>query len=335
MCHFIRTCPPAKFRSRRRPNRYELAEVTLEHKSPQKAHRLHRRLQEEGVQTQFTPERGRSRFESTDTSPGSVSESPGLSPPRRESSAATLAGDRGYRSERARSATSYDGGNPGPARLDHEELDPPGYDEVAAAVADAVAPAESGEDGVGDARDATAGAADPSVFRAPLEQVPGSAQPAGGDAAAESNTDPIDTTDYSSLYFNSSSKKELYNFVSMPAAEMLIVRCQITRKTSGMGRSAVYYCKQERPNPEDGSIDLVHILAAKQGATSKGSNYVISIDPTDISKFADNYVAKLRSNIKGTEFTVFDDGANPKKVRLLFDKYPSSGFGVTSFVALV
>lgn len=50
---------------------------------------------------------------------------------------------------------------------------------------------------------------------------------------------------------------------------------------------------------------------------SKTSNYIISCDPTDLSRQADGFVGKLRSNVFGTTFFVFDNGSktNPDTLR--------------------
>lgn len=45
---------------------------------------------------------------------------------------------------------------------------------------------------------------------------------------------------------------------------------------------------------------------------SKTSNYIISCDPTDLSRQADGFVGKLRSNIFGTTFFVYDNGSKIK-----------------------
>lgn len=41
---------------------------------------------------------------------------------------------------------------------------------------------------------------------------------------------------------------------------------------------------------------------------SKTSNYVISADPTDLSRQTDGFVGKLRSNVFGTTFFMYDNG---------------------------
>ena len=44
---------------------------------------------------------------------------------------------------------------------------------------------------------------------------------------------------------------------------------------------------------------------------NKTANYLISIDKNDLSRKSDNYVGKLRSNMLGTEFNIYDNGVNP------------------------
>lgn len=49
-------------------------------------------------------------------------------------------------------------------------------------------------------------------------------------------------------------------------------------------------------------------MAARKRKKSKTSNYLISTDPTDLSRDAESFVGKLRSNLIGTQFTVYDNG---------------------------
>lgn len=57
--------------------------------------------------------------------------------------------------------------------------------------------------------------------------------------------------------------------------------------------------------------------AGRKRKKSKTSNYIISCDPTDLSRQADGFVGKLRSNVFGTTFFVFDNGSktNPSELR--------------------
>lgn len=57
----------------------------------------------------------------------------------------------------------------------------------------------------------------------------------------------------------------------------------------------------------------IFLLAARKRKKSRTSNYLISTDPTDLSRGGDAYVGKLRSNLIGTQFTVYDNGTSPYK----------------------
>lgn len=57
-------------------------------------------------------------------------------------------------------------------------------------------------------------------------------------------------------------------------------------------------------------------MAARKRKKSRTSNYLISTDPTDLSRGGDAYVGKLRSNLIGTQFTVYDNGTSPYKSSL-------------------
>lgn len=69
-----------------------------------------------------------------------------------------------------------------------------------------------------------------------------------------------------------------------------------------------YYLHMER---EDGR--KVFLLAGRKRKKSATSNYLISIDPTDLGRESETFVGKLRSNRLGTQFTVYDSGKAPGK----------------------
>lgn len=60
-------------------------------------------------------------------------------------------------------------------------------------------------------------------------------------------------------------------------------------------------------------------LIGRKRKKSKTSNYIISCDPTDLSRQADGFVGKLRSNIFGTTFFVYDNGSKIKSNELRQD----------------
>ncbi|XP_042898876.1 protein king tubby 1 isoform X2 [Parasteatoda tepidariorum] len=104
--------------------------------------------------------------------------------------------------------------------------------------------------------------------------------------------------------------EDLAAFASEPCPQGVTVRCRITRDKKGMDRGMfpTYFLHLER---QDGR--KVFLLAARKRKKSATSNYLISIDPTDLSRGGDSFVGKLRSNLLGTVFTVYDAGFNPKK----------------------
>ncbi|XP_043372550.1 tubby protein homolog isoform X8 [Dermochelys coriacea] len=103
---------------------------------------------------------------------------------------------------------------------------------------------------------------------------------------------------------------ELEEFAVRPAPQGITVKCRITRDKKGMDRGMypTYYLHLER---EDGK--KVFLLAGRKRKKSKTSNYLISIDPTDLSRGGESFIGKLRSNLMGTKFTVYDNGVNPMK----------------------
>ncbi|KAL1110326.1 hypothetical protein AAG570_007859 [Ranatra chinensis] len=101
----------------------------------------------------------------------------------------------------------------------------------------------------------------------------------------------------------------LENFVLEPAAQQIHYKCRITRDRKGMDRGLypTYFLHLERDYGKK-----VFLLAGRKRKKSTTSNYLISTDPTDLSRGGESYVGKLRSNLLGTQFTVYDNGRSPK-----------------------
>jgi len=117
-------------------------------------------------------------------------------------------------------------------------------------------------------------------------------------------------------------KKDLMEFVFKPAPQNVLIKCQITRDKRGIeGRIYPTYCL--RLEIEDGKH--VFLMVAKKRKKNTTSNYLISIDPTDLNRSGSNFMGKLRfnffrvfsyknkkvivikkkrSNLLGTQFTV-------------------------------
>ncbi|XP_019348055.2 tubby-related protein 1 [Alligator mississippiensis] len=100
----------------------------------------------------------------------------------------------------------------------------------------------------------------------------------------------------------------LEEFVLQPAPQGVTIKCRVTRDKKGMDRGLypTYYVHLDNEKK-------VFLLAGRKRKKSKTSNYLISIDPTDLSRGGENFIGKLRSNLMGTKFTVFDNGANPDR----------------------
>uniref|UniRef100_UPI00398F76F3 tubby-related protein 3-like isoform X2 n=1 Tax=Pristiophorus japonicus TaxID=55135 RepID=UPI00398F76F3 len=109
----------------------------------------------------------------------------------------------------------------------------------------------------------------------------------------------------------------LEEFALRPAPRGITIKCRITRDKKGMDRGLypTYFLHLER---DDGK--KLFLLAGRKRKKSKTSNYLISVDATDLSREAESYVGKLRSNLMGTKFTIYDNGVNPAKAIGLLDE---------------
>ncbi|XP_012939590.1 tubby-related protein 3 isoform X2 [Aplysia californica] len=103
---------------------------------------------------------------------------------------------------------------------------------------------------------------------------------------------------------------ELEDFVLRPAPQGVTMKCRITRDKRGVDRNIypTYFLHLEQDSGRK-----VFLLAGRKRKKSATSNYLISTDPTDLTRNAESYCGKLRSNLLGTQFTLFDHGDNPKK----------------------
>lgn len=48
---------------------------------------------------------------------------------------------------------------------------------------------------------------------------------------------------------------------------------------------------------------------------NKSSNYSITLSKNNFDRSNPDYIGKLRSNFVGTQFTLFDNGANPRRAK--------------------
>ncbi|XP_063538117.1 protein king tubby [Cydia strobilella] len=94
-------------------------------------------------------------------------------------------------------------------------------------------------------------------------------------------------------------------FVVTPARHGTLYKCRIARDRKGMDRGLypTYFLHLEKDYGKK-----VFLLAARKRKKSATSNYLISTDPTELTRTADSFAGKLRSNLLGTAFTVYDNG---------------------------
>ncbi|KAB1254410.1 Tubby-related protein 3 [Camelus dromedarius] len=114
--------------------------------------------------------------------------------------------------------------------------------------------------------------------------------------------------------------ESLEDFAYSPAPRGITVKCRITRDKKGVDRGLfpTYYMHLEKD--ENRKVWEIFLLAGRKRKKSKTSNYLISTDPTDLSREGESYVGKLRSNLMGTKFTVYDHGVSPAKAQGLVEK---------------
>ncbi|VBB26685.1 unnamed protein product, partial [Acanthocheilonema viteae] len=105
-------------------------------------------------------------------------------------------------------------------------------------------------------------------------------------------------------------------FVSSPARRNVTYKCRITRDKKGVDRGIypTYYLHLEKDEEK-----RIFLLAARKRKKSTTANYLISIDPTDLRRYGNSFVGKVRSNALGTQFTLYDNGENPKKSWVIGD----------------
>lgn len=85
-----------------------------------------------------------------------------------------------------------------------------------------------------------------------------------------------------------------------------MVECRIIRQRGGLNKLFPKYTLE--------SDSGVFLMIAKKQKHNKTSNYAISMSKSEMSKEADTFLGKLRSNFLGLEFVAYSSGMNPKKI---------------------
>lgn len=115
-------------------------------------------------------------------------------------------------------------------------------------------------------------------------------------------------------------QQRLAIILAEPCRKNITMKCRITRDKKGVDRGMfpIYYLHLERDDGQGASRNIF-LLAARRRKKSTTANYLISTDPTDLSRNGSSFVAKVRSNAVGTAFTIYDNGDNPRKAAVIGD----------------
>lgn len=139
--------------------------------------------------------------------------------------------------------------------------------------------------------------------------------PPGGDPAAQGAGDVHDRVRPASAalkpsagppYVDTSDRRV---FLMAPAPKGPMLQGSVERTKGGMGTYPKYVFSLRQPTGE-----AVVLLAARKRGQSKTSNYLVSMDANDLSPESGNVFGKVRSNMLGTEFKVYDRGLNPNRM---------------------
>ncbi|XP_049643518.1 LOW QUALITY PROTEIN: tubby-related protein 2-like [Suncus etruscus] len=105
--------------------------------------------------------------------------------------------------------------------------------------------------------------------------------------------------------------KDMEAYVMQPVFRGQTLKCRICRDNHGVDKAMfpIYYLFLE-----DSDTRRQFLMAGRKRKGSRTSNYLISLDPIDLSRNGDNFVGKVRANALGTKFTIFDKGVNPQRI---------------------
>jgi hypothetical protein len=95
-------------------------------------------------------------------------------------------------------------------------------------------------------------------------------------------------------------------FLMTPLPKDFVMQCTVRRNRKGFNRIFPSYFLHT-------SEGHYFVLAGKKRSGNKSSNYLITMNETELKVKSPGYLGKLRSNFVGTEFTIYDTGTNPSK----------------------
>lgn len=98
-----------------------------------------------------------------------------------------------------------------------------------------------------------------------------------------------------------SATDTLTKFVLEPGPEDCSVKCKITRNCKGIDKGIypTYFLHYEQDNGKK-----IFLLAGRKRKKCSRSTYILSTDPTDLSRQGNSTLATVRSNLLGTVFSI-------------------------------
>lgn len=88
--------------------------------------------------------------------------------------------------------------------------------------------------------------------------------------------------------------------LKQPGPRDSLIQCYIKRDRST--QAYLLYLSLNQASSDDGKF----LLAARKCRRPTYTDYIISLNPEDVSKGSSTYIGKLRSNFLGTKFTIYD-----------------------------
>ena len=102
------------------------------------------------------------------------------------------------------------------------------------------------------------------------------------------------------------ARVDMSAFLTNPLPKGFMMQCSVRRNRRGFHRIFPSYFLHTSEGQH-------FLLAAKKRSGNKSSNYLITMNETELKVKSPGYLGKLRSNFIGTEFTIYDTGTNPNK----------------------
>lgn len=131
-----------------------------------------------------------------------------------------------------------------------------------------------------------------------------------GDGAAAGNDEQDDTEAVVSM----GGPEHRAKFIKNPWTDNGVIKCQILRHKSTLFNAFPTYELYLKNG-------MRFVMAARKRKKVRGAYYVISTNKDNISRHDQNFIGKTRSNVLGTEFSIYDNGIGPD------DKEKGAGSG--------